>query len=400
MSSTVGLAVSGGAPKGSYATGFLHTLFENVKDVRFDVISGTSTGALIGPMVAKQVMRGEFDPDDLGHELNTLAAFYLGSDAEDFFEFGYITNDAVLQKLLGVEGTMLADFLMQGSMVQAAGLKALVNAYLPDPSFYTLPNAPIVVQSTIGLRRKDIYYFRSDRPQHWPLMKEATRASAQQPVLMPLVKIETDDTNTPNDGTPKFTGTDWYCDGGVADYVPIRGALAAGATKVLSIAHRKLPRCQEESHEGDVTCHLPPKTKPDAVGTLRRTIDSLTYQTGTDDVRLALVAERLAAIRDMAGVIVDRVESKCSANLRNEILDSVDLGAIQQGGLGNDELERRLGLTSFVDHIFEMRQIYIPDEASLPKNDFDFSLNSELFALGQLECLEELERGLDQWLLT
>ncbi len=408
MDTVVGAAISGGGPKGSYATGFLHSLFRLVPEVQFDVVAGTSIGALIAPMVAQQIVRGPLNPDDGTHELSVVAAMLLMADYTDFFEHGPGMTDSVFQELLGTEGALLVDALMTESMVGAQNLTNLVNQYLPDQSFYTAAGAPTIVQACLGLRRQEVYYFRSDREGHLPLMNAGTLASALQPVIMPLQEIQTDDTVVDDDGTPRFTGTDWYCDGGVGDYVPIRGAVAAGATKVLAIVHRKLLPCPEQSSLIDPTCfprdangdvHLP--EMPGAKDALRATIDTFSYQVGVDDLRLAVLGGRLSALRELADLLVDRVEAENLAPaVRNRILADIDADDAATVATGAADLIALLGLSAYVDAPFDVWPVFIPPDEILPKNDFDFSRNVSLFAAGQMECEQLLTEGLQQWLLT
>jgi predicted acylesterase/phospholipase RssA len=46
------LVISGGGAKGSFAVGVLKYILLNKPDIKFDIICGTSTGALITPYAA------------------------------------------------------------------------------------------------------------------------------------------------------------------------------------------------------------------------------------------------------------------------------------------------------------------------------------------------------------
>lgn len=50
--SRTALIISGGGSKGAFAVGVLKFIFSQRPNIRFDLICGTSTGALIAPLAA------------------------------------------------------------------------------------------------------------------------------------------------------------------------------------------------------------------------------------------------------------------------------------------------------------------------------------------------------------
>jgi predicted acylesterase/phospholipase RssA len=391
MDNVMGAAISGGGPKGAFAAGFMFHLFDRVPEVSFEILAGTSTGALVAPMVAQQLVRGPLDKNDLQHELAIVAALYQTSTFDTFFERGPGMTDAAFQRLVGTKLALAVDAAVTGSMVHAENLRRLVDRYLPDdPDFWAQPGAPTLVQACLGLKRNDVYYFRTDRPGHRSLMKEATRADAALRA----------------DGTPRFTGKDWYCDGGVGDYVPIRGVIAAGATKVLAIVHRHMTWCRERSTLADEDCfprdqdgEPPLAEKPDAVTTLSATIDSFAYQVGIDDLRVAVLADRLSALRGLWDRLVERVENAdIEPQTRTALLRNLDPEEVLTSYFDDDDLLQLLGLEDYIEQRVEVWPVFIPDSEALPKNDLDFSRNRTLFVAGQRECARLLQNGLQTWL--
>lgn len=73
------LVVSGGGSKGAFAVGVIKYITENRPDIQFDTLCGTSTGALMIPLVA------------LG-QMSQLEKLYTTNKTENIILTGNIAN--------------------------------------------------------------------------------------------------------------------------------------------------------------------------------------------------------------------------------------------------------------------------------------------------------------------
>lgn len=199
------LVVSGGGSKGAFAVGVIRYLRE--QNVTFDIITGTSTGALIAPLVATD-------------EIAVLEQIYTT-----------ITTDKILLK--GSIGTRLN----KSSIFDDSPLETLINETITQARYDNIVNSgKRVILSSVCLQSGKVVYFstvdESTDSKDYEVIKitnadefrRAMRASANQPVFMPPVKFM-------SAGNIERQ----YVDGGVREYAPIQIAIEHGATEIYAV---------------------------------------------------------------------------------------------------------------------------------------------------------------------
>ncbi|MDH3735004.1 MAG: patatin-like phospholipase family protein, partial [Gemmatimonadota bacterium] len=200
------LVVSGGGSKGAFAVGAIDHIV-NTLGIQFQFISGTSTGALIAPLV----VTGNID---------VLKDIYTSVR----------TRDILLRR-------ELANILRSNSIFDVSPLDKLVrDTFDQARTAEILASNTQMALTTVCLQTGRVTYFQSgptlnhaqDVDVHTigdrETLRRAVIASADQPVLMPPVMI-------PSGADPPRQ----YVDGGVREYAPIRIAIDNGATDVYAI---------------------------------------------------------------------------------------------------------------------------------------------------------------------
>lgn len=201
------LVISGGGAKGSFAVGVLKYILLNKPEINFDIICGTSTGALIAPYAA------------LGN-VAALERIYTTMKTEDIILKGDISKRVI----------------MNNSLFDVSPLVNLVRQNYPQNVFDSLMSSPTqVFFASVCLQTGRVTHFSNKdmiapdgydviKLKDWDEMIRAIIASADQPVFTPPIKIRSTDT------APRQ-----YVDGGVREYAPIRAALDNGATDIYVV---------------------------------------------------------------------------------------------------------------------------------------------------------------------
>jgi len=251
MATSRALVISGGGSKGAFAVGALKYLMLE-KGLEFDVLAGTSTGALITPMVAAK-----------------------GKDALPILETEYTTvttgdildGSPVLRVLLG-----------KPSLYGTGPLKKRIEKHITPELYRTLAaSARRLGVTTVDLRDGKLVYYQTGTPlvpnddtvvqvtSHEQLVN-AIYSSASIPFSMPPVENSRPD--RPDDG---------YVDGGVREYVPIEFAIDAGVEEICCIilAPPLDKRPLYEKHFGGV------------FDVAQRAVDLLTEEVGASDLKLS-----------------------------------------------------------------------------------------------------------------
>lgn len=252
------LVISGGGSKGAFAVGALSYMTQ--LNMSFDVFCGTSTGSLIAPFAA------------LG-DVATLETIYKTSTTDDILLKGSVANRV----------------LRHSSLFDTSPLKNLIKKHITQSAFDQIKSGPKrVILSTVCLQTGKIVYFSThgalpiSDPREYDSQEIKTRddlrdamlASANQPAVMPPVTIKT------------ASGQDHqYVDGGVREYLPLRAAVEAGATRIVAIAL-----------SSDVPSLKAGKFK-NVVPILERTIDLFCEDVSLNDVKL------MELLRDGLGYI-------------------------------------------------------------------------------------------------
>ncbi|WP_346237723.1 patatin-like phospholipase family protein [Niabella insulamsoli] len=216
------LVISGGGSKGAFSVGVVKDLM-HIYQVDFDILVGTSTGALIVPLVAL----GELEQLEalyttvtdeqilvkynLGSRLNTTSVFTAGPLID---KIEAIYTDAYFDKLLASK----KEIYLTTTCLQTERLVVFTTAqHAPSAPFYELQQ----IVNADQLRR-------------------AILASASQPVFMPPVKVNK---NLPGAAFPDHQ----FVDGGVREYAGLAIAIDAGADEIFTTIH--VAKNARHSHE-------------------------------------------------------------------------------------------------------------------------------------------------------
>jgi len=240
------LVISGGGSKGAFAVGAIERLRE--AGIPWDVVVGTSTGALISPLVVTD-------------EIQDLRALYTR-----------VHTDDIIRK------RDLFDIILHDAIHDSTPLWQLLNDTITPARYANIVASPVELYiTTVNLQTGQIEYWN---PHHHgplgppaaagPLSREtflrAILASASQPVLMPNVRI--------------VEGGQQYVDGGVREVAPLKIAIDNGAEAIYAIV---LSPTQETPSTA---------TYAFVVDTLLRTLDLLIQEVIVNDVDTAVLYNR------------------------------------------------------------------------------------------------------------
>lgn len=237
------LVISGGGSKGAFAIGAIERLRE--AGITWDIVVGTSTGALIAPLVVTD-------------EIQALRAIYTQVHDEDI-----------------VRPRHVFDILTHDSIYDTAPLWQLINDTITPERYATIVASPVEIYlTTVNLQTGGIEYWNQHQSgalgtgaSAEPLSREtflrAMLASASQPVLMSLVRMIEDGHQ--------------YGDGGVREVAPLKVAIDQGAEAIYAIV---LSPAQPAPSE---------QTYQFVVGTLLRVIDLFVQEVTVNDVDTAVL---------------------------------------------------------------------------------------------------------------
>jgi NTE family protein len=240
------LVVSGGGAKGAFAVGVIKALANHYPDINFDILVGTSTGALIVPFIAVQ-------------ELDVLERLYTTVTTKDI-----ITKGNVVQRLLNAN-----------ALFDAQPLGSLIKTYYDDNRCATIlqSNSTVLIATTC-LQTSNAVYFCNKKDgintaytvlpiTNADECRRAVMASASQPVFMPPIEIQ-------KGALPLRQ----YVDGGLTEYAGIQIAIDAGAEEVFVIA---LSTGKNFADTQNYT---------DAFSILSKTIDIFTDDVSNNDIKI------------------------------------------------------------------------------------------------------------------
>ncbi len=242
MSKTA-LVVSGGGSKGAFAVGAIKHLLSTGLD--FDIVVGTSTGALIAPLV-------------VSGDIVLLEEVYTSVR----------TKNVVARK-------RVADALATTSVFDVEPLATLISTHIDDDRARRLVRSDKqLLVCTVELQSgATVYHHTREAPEpdenvRYRRMRSrsdimrAVLASACIPVFMPPISI-------PKDSDHQFV------DGGVREIAPIKAAINAGATDIYAIILS--PKKREPK----------PGSFEKSTGVLLRVIDLFTQEVVLNDLRHA-----------------------------------------------------------------------------------------------------------------
>lgn len=236
-----GLVVSGGSAKGAFAVGVAQRLQENL-DIKFDLVAGASTGAIIAPLV-------------ITDELSVLEELY-----------STFSTRAIL-----MERNPL-DIIRTGSVFETSALHSILEDTYTEERWEKIRTSDKqMFITTVNLQSGRVVHFYTgsdaQTDQDSDLIRITSRsmlldsvfASAMQPVIMPTVPI----------------GDDQYVDGGVREAFPVKIVIDNGAEEIYGVA---LTAENEQADDDRFN---------DLVQVLKRTIDLFSQEVMLNDIRAA-----------------------------------------------------------------------------------------------------------------
>lgn len=263
------LVISGGGSKGAFAVGALKFLIGEL-GLKFDILAGTSTGALITPLIAAD---GKDALPTLETEYTTVKTDDILSGTPALRVIGgkpSLYDSGPLEKRIAKHITQaLYDKVRTGPRQLAVTTVDLMDGRLV---YYQSGGSPIVTDEPV-VQVSSLDQFR-----------RAILSSASIPVAMPPVVNSRDATHR----------DDGFVDGGVREYVPIEVAIDAGATEICCIILSPLFEKR------------PPFTKRfgNVFDVLQRSIDLLTEEVGASDLKLSQLYTRARLHQDRARAVL------------------------------------------------------------------------------------------------
>lgn len=184
----IAVAISGGGSLGAYSVGCVNAI-RTLLNPQWRVVAGTSTGALIGTLIATE-------------QWSRLNKIYSTVKTEDIVK----PRHTILGIDLGIEFSFLASALTQSeSVLSSDGLQDIIDKVIPN--FEKVKNKfpkTLLMYSTTELQSGKTVTF-NNRDHDAKTLRKALLASANQPALMEPVTI--------NDKQ--------YVDGGVTEFLPL-----------------------------------------------------------------------------------------------------------------------------------------------------------------------------------
>ncbi|MCA9561880.1 MAG: patatin-like phospholipase family protein [Myxococcales bacterium] len=234
------LVLAGGGARGAYEVGVLKFLFEELPKrgirPRFDIISGTSVGAINGVFLASQA-----HTDDYG--IGRLERIWDELRIKNWLQLHVLEVVEVLASVLALRRGSYRFRRKRsggrlGGLLNTSGLDSIVRREL-DPTMITRNiqsgqlDSLTISATEVATGRTVIFVETSQEMPTWSqdrrrmavrtdIQSEHALASASIPFLFPAVQI----------------GGSFYCDGGLRQPTPMSPALRLGADRVLVIALR------------------------------------------------------------------------------------------------------------------------------------------------------------------
>ncbi len=272
------LVFSGGGAKGAFGVGALGEIRRAHPRLRWDIVCGTSTGALITPLAA-------LASHDEPKALDALVDFYLRARKK-----GIVAENFTVSKLIG-------DLLdIPEGLYNYGPLRGQLQAHLV-PLLGALERSTVVaVVDSVSLQTGDLVLCTQDR--HRPKLEAWFRSREAESRRLPVRFLPFAEWVTAMVASASIPGAiepvskvagfpgEQLVDGGVVDIAPLRAALAAGATHIVCflMSPRRSPQ-ETKKFENPVAVAL-------------RSIDILTDEIMRDDVDTAESTSRMRSLAD------------------------------------------------------------------------------------------------------
>lgn len=237
----VGLVLSGGGARGAYEVGVLRYIRERIRgEARFDVITGSSIGAINGAYIAATADR----PRAQGR---LLARVWTELNLDEVCRFGWSQMRSLPQVLFGRTGDKVGHGQQIGGLIDPRAIQNFVRARLPwrgitDNLHHGYLSAVACTATEVATGTVTTFVQTADGklPRRWPesqrqhvvltpITASHALASGAIPVLFPAVRV----------------GDQLYADGGLRQQTPLRPAMRLGATRLLVVSLRHVPTEEE-----------------------------------------------------------------------------------------------------------------------------------------------------------
>ena len=260
------LVISGGGSKGAFAVGALEYIVKDL-GLTFDLVAGTSTGALIAPLAV------------IG-DIDDLVRIYTSVETRD-----------IIRK----RNPILA-VLFHSSFYSSEPLQKLIARELPDAKARRVLEADIqMLVTTVSMQTGKVTYWATgpatteredvevERIDSSNMLRRAVLASASEPVFLPLVRV--------------IEGGEQHTDGSVRELEPLKIAILNGATEIYAIVMEPERRTPVQRFFRKI---LP---------TTERTVELFTEEVLLNDIREAQIYNRAALYRRaLKGRIMERFD--------------------------------------------------------------------------------------------
>lgn len=240
----VALVLSGGGARGAYEVGVIRYIRERLKiEARFDIITGSSVGAINGSYVAATCDR----PRAQGRMLTRV---WSEIRLDEMYRFGWPQMRTLPQVLFGKNLPKISHGSTVGGLVDSRYIETIVRNQIPWPgisdNLYRGNLDAICCSATelaTGINTAFIQTASGHLPQVWPtnhgqnvvltgITAAHTLASAAIPVLFPAVRV----------------GDGLFVDGSLRQNTPVRPAMRLGADRLLVISLRHASEIPRSTH--------------------------------------------------------------------------------------------------------------------------------------------------------
>lgn len=198
------LVVSGGGSKGAFAVGAIDYMVKEL-GMSFDLVAGTSTGALIAPLV-------------VAGDIDSLVRIYTSVETKDIIR----------------KRNLVVAVLFHSSFYDSEPLEKLIARELPDAVARQVLDSDVqMFVTTVSMQTgKVTYWATGPEPAAQPdveveqvaspeVLRRAIFASASEPVFLPLVRV--------------LEGGEQHADGGVRELEPLKIAILNGADEICAV---------------------------------------------------------------------------------------------------------------------------------------------------------------------